>query len=444
MQTMILTERINNMRDWCKKAGYLLMALLLFLQTTVISAAEIHNGAVYPIETNAISGWPQGTDTYAETAVLMEAETGAVLFGKGAHELRYPASITKIMTALLAIENCSMDEQVTFTEACLADQEPGSGNAGMKVGEILTMKQCLLVLMIKSANDVATQIAVHVGGSVEGFADMMNQRAEQLGCRNTHFVNASGMPDENHYTTAYDMALIFREAIKNELFREIISTLSVTIEPTNMNPEARSYNTHHALLSPSAPEHYEGCFGGKTGNTDASRCTLVSGAERNGMTLIAVALRADAGEVCQDHIHMFDYGYNNFEKIQVSGGSVVVPKGTGLSALHVVDTEIEGKTEQTYYYQNDIYVGNGVKEEESVDEVPIEITPEYSDMEDEKLSVLEESQSGTENGDIKKNVFYLIIDILIGLIVLALLITAYASVKNRKRRRKRKNRGRKS
>ena len=432
------------MRKWYKKAGCLLLACLLLCQNVVILSAEIHNGTVYPIETNAISGWPQGQDTYAETAVLMEAETGAVLYAKGMNELRYPASITKIMTALLAIENCSMDEQVTFTEACLADQEPGSGNAGMKVGEILTMKQCLLVLMIKSANDVATQIAVHVGGSVAGFADLMNQRAQQLGCVNTHFVNASGMPDENHYTTAYDMALIFREAIKNELFREIISTLSVTIEPTNMNPEARSYNTHHALLSPSAPEHYEGCFGGKTGNTDASRCTLVSGAERNGMTLIAVALRADAGEVCQDHIQMFDYGYNNFEKIQVSGGCVVVPKGTELSALKVVDTEIEGKTEQTYYYQNDIYVGNGVKGEESVDEVPIEITPEYSSMEDEKLSVLEESQSGTENRDSKKNIFYLIIDILIGLIVLALLITAYASVKNRKRRRRRKNRGRKS
>ena len=432
------------MRKWYKKAGCLLLACLLLCQNVVILAAEIHNGTVYPIETNAISGWPQGQDTYAETAVLMEAETGAVLYAKGMNELRYPASITKIMTALLAIENCSMDEQVTFTEACLADQEPGSGNAGMKVGEILTMKQCLLVLMIKSANDVATQIAVHVGGSVAGFADLMNQRAQQLGCVNTHFVNASGMPDENHYTTAYDMALIFREAIKNELFREIISTLSVTIEPTNMNPEARSYNTHHALLSPSAPEHYEGCFGGKTGNTDASRCTLVSGAERNGMTLIAVALRADAGEVCQDHIQMFDYGYNNFEKIQVSGGCVVVPKGTELSALKVVDTEIEGKTEQTYFYQNNIYVGNGVKGEESVDEVPIEITPEYSSMEDEKLSVLEESQSGTENRDSKKNIFYLIIDILIGLIVLALLITAYASVKNRKRRRKRKNRGRKS
>ena len=432
------------MRKWYKKAGCLLLACLLLCQNVVILAAEIHNGTVYPIETNAISGWPQGQDTYAETAVLMEAETGAVLYAKGMNELRYPASITKIMTALLAIENCSMDERVTFTEACLADQEPGSGNAGMKVGEILTMKQCLLVLMIKSANDVATQIAVHVGGSVAGFADLMNQRAQQLGCVNTHFVNASGMPDENHYTTAYDMALIFREAIKNELFREIISTLSVTIEPTNMNPEARSYNTHHALLSPSAPEHYEGCFGGKTGNTDASRCTLVSGAERNGMTLITVALRADAGEVCQDHIQMFDYGYNNFEKIQVSGGCVVVPKGTELSALKVVDTEIEGKTEQTYYYQNNIYVGNGVKGEESVDEVPIEITPEYSSMEDEKLSVLEESQSGTENRDSKKNIFYLIIDILIGLIVLALLITAYASVKNRKRRRKRKNRGRKS
>lgn len=426
------------MRKWCKRAGYLLMASLLLLQTVMTFAAEIHNGAVYPVQTNSINGWPQGADTYAETAVLMEAETGVVLFGKGIHELRYPASITKIMTALLAIEKCSMDEQVIFTEECLADQVAGSGNVGMRVGEILSMKQCLLLLMIQSANDVATQIAVHVGGSVEAFAEMMNQRAQEIGCKNTHFVNASGMPDENHYTTAYDMALIFREAIKNNIFREIISTLNVTIEPTNMNPETRTYNTHHALLAPSAPEYYEGCFGGKTGNTNVSRNTLVSGAERNGMTLIAVALRADAGEVCQDHIHMFDYGYQNFEKIQVPGGSVVVPRGTELSALKVVDSEVEGNTEQTYYYQNDVYVGNGVKGENFVGEAPIEITPEYSDMEEMKKSDLEDTRPVTDNGSITKNIFYIVIDILIGLIVLVLAITTYASQKRKKKRRKRR------
>ena len=232
-------------------------------------------------------------------------------------EKRYPASITKIMTALLALENSNLDDQVTFTEECLADQTSDSGNIGMQVGEVLTMRQCLLALMIRSANDVATQIAVQIAGSVAAFADMMNQKAQELGCVNTHFVNASGMPDENHYTTAHDMALIFREAIKNQDFLDIIGTQSFTIDPTNMNPESRTYSTHHALVAQGAPEYYEGCFGGKTGVTEASKNTLVSGATRDGMTLIAVAMRADAGQVCQDHISMFDYGFNNFSRTAV-------------------------------------------------------------------------------------------------------------------------------
>ena len=141
---------------------------------------------------------------------------------------------------------------------------------------------------------------------------------------------------------------------------------------------------------------------------------------------------------------MFDYGYNNFEKIQVSGGSVVAPKGTELSALKVVETEVDGKTEQTYYYQDDIYVGNGVKGEKMVNESPIVITPESAGLEDERSSVPEDSEPVTDNGNIMKDIFYIIIDILIGLIVLALVITTYASVKNRKRRRKRRKRRRKS
>ena len=304
-------------RKICKKATVWLLAGVIGLSAVTVQAAEVDNGASYPITTNAIEGWPQGPDTYSETAVLMDADTGTILYNKGMDEKRYPASITKIMTALLALENSNLDDQVTFTEECLADQTSDSGNIGMQVGEVLTMRQCLLALMIRSANDVATQIAVQIAGSVAAFADMMNQKAQELGCVNTHFVNASGMPDENHYTTAHDMALIFREAIKNQDFLDIIGTQSFTIDPTNMNPESRTYSTHHALVAQGAPEYYEGCFGGKTGVTEASKNTLVSGATRDGMTLIAVAMRADAGQVCQDHISMFDYGFNNFSRTAV-------------------------------------------------------------------------------------------------------------------------------
>lgn len=420
-----------------KKLTAILAAVLLLCSGIPVMAAEVNNGTTYPVSTNAIANWPQGPDTYSETAVLMDADTGAILYNKGMDEKRYPASITKIMTALLALEHSGLDEEVTFTEECLADQTSDSGNLGMKVGEILTMRQCLMALMIRSANDVATQIAVHVAGSVSAFADMMNQRAQELGCVNTHFVNASGMPDENHYTTAHDMALIFQQAIKNQDFLDIIGTQSFTIEPTNMNPESRVLNTHHALLSAAAPEHYDGCFGGKTGVTEASKNTLVSGATRDGMTLIAVAMRADAGQVCQDHISMFDYGFNNFRKVEVPGGAVTIPQNAQIEDLTTTESE---EVRETYYFNQNYFVGTGTKSEEIQQETeePETLTPEVT-QEPQKGQVKETAEN---SGDEEKETYKLIIDILIGLIGMTVIIMII-SVVRKKRKRKKRKRGRK-
>lgn len=413
-----------------------LLMLTMFLHAGQVSAAEVQNGAVYPIATNGIQEWPQGPDLYSETAVLMDADTGAVLYDKGMNEKRYPASITKIMTALLALENCTVEENVTFTETCLADQVAGSGNIGMKPGEVLTMKQALLAMMVQSANDVATQIGEHVAGTVPAFIDMMNQRAQDLGCVNTHFVNASGMPDENHYSTAYDMALIFQEAIKNDIFREIIQTQVFTIDPTNMNPESRTYSTHHALVAQSAPEYYEGCFGGKTGVTDSSKNTLVSGAHKNGMTLIAVAMRTGPGEVCQDHINLFNYGFENFKKVEVPGGSVTIPANTELAQMQVVETVKEDGTERSYYYPGNYFVGKGtevilqVTQEPQITEEPQEIIEE---QEPENPGMTEEEREMAEEQ--LKQVYRYIIYIFAGLVVLAFLITVISAAKKGKKRR---------
>lgn len=423
-----------------KKLTAILAAVLLLCSGIPVMAAEVNNGTTYPVSTNAIANWPQGPDTYSETAVLMDADTGAILYNKGMDEKRYPASITKIMTALLALEHSSLDEEVTFTEECLADQTSDSGNLGMKVGEILTMRQCLMALMIRSANDVATQIAVHVAGSVSAFADMMNQRAQELGCVNTHFVNASGMPDENHYTTAHDMALIFQQAIKNQDFLDIIGTQSFTIEPTNMNPESRVLNTHHALLSASAPEHYDGCFGGKTGVTAASKNTLVSGAARNGMTLIAVAMRADAGQVCQDHISMFDYGFNNFRKVEVPGGAVTIPKDVQVSDLTTTESADGEAVRETYYFGQDYFVGTGTKTEEVAQgtEEPETLTPEVT-VEPQNDPENETDTTGSAN---LSQIYKIVIYILAGLIGLTVLVTIISAVRKR-HRRKRRRKGRK-
>ena len=136
-----------------------MMCAVTLFDTVIVEAAEVNNGAIYGIDTNSIENWPQGPELYSETAILMEAETGTILYNKGMNEKRYPASITKIMTAMLALEHCTLDEQVVFTEACLQDQVAGSGNIAMQVGEILTMEECLLACMVRSANDVAAKLS---------------------------------------------------------------------------------------------------------------------------------------------------------------------------------------------------------------------------------------------------------------------------------------------
>lgn len=314
----------NNMKRIYRSvvAGILICAILMM--TVGVQASVVENGASYSISTNSISEWPQGPDIYAETAILMDADTGAILYNKGMDEKRYPASITKIMTCMLALEHSSLDEQVTFTETCQGDQVAGSGNAGMQVGEVLTMRQCLLLLMIRSANDVATQIAEHVGGSVEAFVDMMNQKAQELGCMNTHFVNASGMPDDNHYSTAYDMALIARYCMKNEKFREYAALKEASLprteywqdEQVEKNGERIFYNTNN-LMQKDSKFYYPTCIGIKSGFTTPAKNCLVSASNKNGFELISVILHAESTDDGQsaryvDTINLFNYGYENY------------------------------------------------------------------------------------------------------------------------------------
>lgn len=170
----------------------------------------------WEVQSDATPGWPTGPQVAAETAILMDAETGEILYAKGIDEKRYPASTTKIMTALVAIENSALTDQVTFSAEAVNGIEPGSTHIGVKPGEILTMEQSLYAILLASANEVSSGVAEFVGGSIPDFVNMMNARAEELGCKNTHFVNANGLHDPEHYTTARDLANIAREAFKNE------------------------------------------------------------------------------------------------------------------------------------------------------------------------------------------------------------------------------------
>lgn len=334
-----------------KFAGAAVLGLIsLILPASTVQAVTVNFGTPAAVATDNIQGWPKGPDTVSETAVLIDADTGAVLYDKGMDEYRYPASTTKIMTVLTAIENSSPKDTVTFTETGVRDVTWDSSNIGMKLGETITMKDCWFAAIIKSANEVCAQMAEYVGGTEAQFIEMMNQRAKEIGCKNTHFANASGLPDANHYTTAHDLAKIMRAGLRNHRFRQVISGVNYTIPATNLS-EARGMHTHMPLMAKESNLYYEGCIGGKTGNTNDAGHTLVTAAERNGRTYIAVTLRApDLGANCTDTIALFDYAFNNFDTITLNGKNMTVPKGVTVDDLTVKTKEKNGQIMNQFYY----------------------------------------------------------------------------------------------
>ncbi|WMJ85400.1 D-alanyl-D-alanine carboxypeptidase family protein [Anaerocolumna sp. MB42-C2] len=257
--------------------------------------------------------WPDNKPTVnSEAAIVMEASTGAVLYSKNIHKTYFPASITKIMTALLAIENSSLGETVTFSKKAIYDVDLDSSRIGIDVGEKLTMEQCLYGIMLESANEVSYAIAEHISGNVESFADLMNKKAAELGCTDTNFVNPHGLPNPNHYTSAYDMALISRAAINNDVFRKITGTRTYAIPPTNVQNETRYLANHHKFIK--GDLDYDGVIGGKTGYTSKALYTLVTFAERDGMTLISVIMHCDSIQhEYADTANLLNYGFDNFK-----------------------------------------------------------------------------------------------------------------------------------
>lgn len=324
-------------------------------------------GIAHQIVTNSVEGWPQGADIFSDTGCLIEADTGTVLYNKGMMEKMYPASTTKIMTALIAIENSSLDEIVEFTETGVAEAYSGSSNLYTQVGEKFTMEDCLYALLMKSANDFASQIAEHVGGTVENFAQMMNDRAAELGCTNTHFVNAHGLFDPDHYTCAYDMALIMAEACKNETFQKISLAVEYTIPASHLVGE-RYIATHNAMIVPGG-YYEEGVLGGKTGFTDESMYTLVTAVERNGLRLVASTMHApDSVKSFNDANALYKYGFDNFQNIVLENGQNVYSGGTATVPYNAVVTDIDmregerfdtefGNMVREYFLYNDYSVG---------------------------------------------------------------------------------------
>lgn len=243
----------------------------------------------------------------AEGAVLLNAATGEVLYGKNQDQQFYPASITKVMTALVVLEHCNLNETVTFSETATTNLESGAVALGVSAGDQLTVEQSLYGLLLKSANEIGNGLAEHVSGSVSAFADLMNAKAKELGCKNTHFANPHGLNNENHKTTPYDMALILRAAVANDTFRKIDTTTSYQF-PAIKNAAARTITMGHKMMYKTDSRYYEGIIGGKTGYTSKAGNTLVTAVERDGVRLIAVVMKAK-GTHYTDTRAMLDYGF---------------------------------------------------------------------------------------------------------------------------------------
>lgn len=267
-----------------------------------------------PIQSNQIADWPEGPIVSAESAILMEIGTGTILYEKNIHQQQYPASTTKILTTLIASEQSSLDEIVTFSHDAVFGIPVGSNHIAMDVGNTLTMEQCLDAILIRSANEVSYAVAEHIGDTWEGFAALMNQRAKELGCVDSNFVNPNGLPDENHVTSAYDLAMIGRAFFANEMLCRITTTPKLVI------PKEKDtlIDWNKMELLPGHKYAYEYLVGCKTGYTDAARSTLVSCAEKDGLKLICVVLNDEAPYHYEDTIALFNYGFSNFQKVNIS------------------------------------------------------------------------------------------------------------------------------
>ncbi len=322
------------MKRW-KKLGILLLSAVMLTSSVTVYAEEdyaeqeeyaddvsddegefIPEAYYDPIETNALYGWPQGPAVQAAGAIVMDMDTGAILYGKNLDQRHYPASITKIMTTMVALEHSSLTDTFTCGEE-VYQIEADSTNLGIQDGEKLTMEQALHGVMLESANDLANAVAVHVAGSISAFADMMNAKAEELGCTNTHFVNPSGLHGEEHYTTARDMAKIATAAYAIPEFRTITAKTEYIIPKTNVTDEERGFLNHQKLLQKDTEYYMPWCTGGKTGYTTDAWNTLVTYAEQDGMRLVCVLLRENgAPKAYTETADLVNYALASFHHLE--------------------------------------------------------------------------------------------------------------------------------
>ncbi len=334
-------------------------------------------GIFYP-HTNCQAKIPEVS---AEAACVMDVQSGAILVDKNMKKKEYPASITKIMTTLVALENSSPEEMVTYDQTAFANWESGASNIEIVDGEEMSMKESLYGIMLASANEACNGVANYIAGDIDTYVGMMNARAETMGCENTHFSNTNGLFNESHYTCPYDMALIAREAMKNSTFREIVGTKTYHMKKTNKRKKGYLLSNHHKMLNPvDMPKYgYEYCEGGKTGYTWRCKWTLVTYAKKDNMELVCVTMRSDGPAPLEpncytDTTKLLNYCFEKYQKqeIQTAGSAWKDYVFTRFSPLYDLDDPLISLEDGAGYILKKKDDPSQVQQEVSFYETPIQ------------------------------------------------------------------------
>ena len=338
---------------------------------------ELDQAYQMEVQSNGWTDWPQGPGTYGEAAIVMDVGTGAILYAKNIDDHHYPASITKVLTALVALQNGNLTDTVTFSHDSIAFLKSDESSIGMKEGNQISLEQALYATLLASANEVAyavgENVGINAGHDYAWFVEQMNAVCQELGGKNSHFVNTNGLHDPEHYTCARDMALIGRELFKYPDFFRIAQTPQYTI-PASPTTEEHVFGQHHQMLLQNEAEYYPFAIGGKTGYTSDALSTLITMADNGTTQLVCVVLKTHGVNVYPDTRNLLEYGFNNFQKIPVAehetseeiekildseGGYVLLPIGATFEDLEMEMIPDGGTSSEATlnYYFGDQLVG---------------------------------------------------------------------------------------
>lgn len=404
-----------------------------------------------PVQTNELKGWPEGPGTYGDAAIVMDADSGAILYAKNIDKSEYPASITKVLTALLAFEYGDMQSQVTISQEALECLGSGYASIGLKAGNVISMEQALYAMLLASANEAAyavgEKIAADQGQSYDWFLTQMNDTCEQLGGVNSNFVNTNGVFDENHHTCARDMALIGSKLFDYPEFFQICQTQQYSI-PASDTVEEHVFQQKHRMLIQGNKDCYEYVVGGKTGYTTEAENTLITMADNGQMRLVCVVLKTYSGHPYSDTRALLEYGFDHFQKVSVSehnenkdfesfeeGAYVMLPEGVDFDSLEweaELNEDGENDATVTYYYK-DMPVGA----------CQVTVSKEYRDKGITFGSIEEKGDSEAaeeENGS--GNKVWIALGIAAVILIVTIVYMVMANISRRRRRKRHRRRRR--